>query len=69
MASGTPFYLILSFVNPGQSVSVIIGASPGAATGQFHVSAQATNGSLSQSASLSLTIQSGVLTTSDVTVF
>jgi hypothetical protein len=45
-------------VSTGQAVSVVIGASPGAATGQFTMSAQATSGSLSHSAPFSLTIQS-----------
>jgi hypothetical protein len=48
-------------VSTGQAVSVIVGASPSAATGQFNISAQATSGSLSHSAALSLTIQSGVV--------
>jgi IPT/TIG domain len=47
-------------VNTAQAVSVIIGASPNAATGQFTISAQATSGSLSHSAPFSLTIQTGV---------
>jgi len=47
-------------VGAGQAVSVIIGASPNAATGQFAISAQATSGSLSHSAPFSLTIQSAV---------
>jgi IPT/TIG domain len=47
-------------VGAGQPVSVIIGASPNAATGQFNISAQATSGSLSHSAPFSLTIQAGV---------
>jgi IPT/TIG domain-containing protein len=47
-------------VSPGQTVSVIIGASPGATTGQFTISAQASSGALSHSAPLSLIIQSGV---------
>ena len=47
-------------VGTGQAVSVIIGASPNAATGQFAISAQATSGSLSHSAPFSLTIQSAV---------
>ena len=47
-------------VSAGQPVSVIIGASPNAATGQYAISAQATSGSLSHSASLSLTIQTAV---------
>jgi IPT/TIG domain len=47
-------------VSAGQPVSVIIGASPSAATGQFTLSAQATSGSLSHSAPLSLTIQTAV---------
>ena len=47
-------------VTAGQAVSVIIGASASAATGQFNVSAQASSGSLSHSAPLSLTIQAGV---------
>jgi hypothetical protein len=47
-------------VSAGQPVSVIIGASPNAAAGQFNLSAQASSGSLSHSAPLSLTIQSGV---------
>ncbi|HTA57019.1 MAG TPA: IPT/TIG domain-containing protein [Candidatus Baltobacteraceae bacterium] len=48
-------------VSTGQPVSVIVGAAPSAATGQFNISAQATSGSLSHSATLSLTIQSGVV--------
>jgi IPT/TIG domain len=48
-------------VSTEQPVSVIVGASPSAATGQFNISAQATSGSLSHSAPLSLTIQSGVV--------
>ena len=48
-------------VTTGQPVPVIIGASPTAAAGQFTISAQATSGSLSHSAPLSLTIQSGVV--------
>jgi hypothetical protein len=47
-------------VSTGQPVSVIIGASPSAATGQFNISAQATSGSLSHSAPFSLTVQTGV---------
>jgi IPT/TIG domain len=47
-------------VSAGQPVSVIIGASPSASTGQFNISAQATSGSLSHSAPFSLTVQSGV---------
>ena len=47
-------------VGAGQPVSVIIGASPNAATGQFNISAQATSGSLSHSVPFSLTIQAGV---------
>ncbi|HET7105557.1 MAG TPA: IPT/TIG domain-containing protein [Candidatus Acidoferrum sp.] len=47
-------------ISAGQSASVIIGASPNAATGQFALSAQATSGSISHSAPLSLTIQSSV---------
>src|SRR5579863_620248 len=48
-------------VGTGQPVSVIVGAAPSAATGQFNLSAQATSGSLSHSSTLSLTIQSGVV--------
>jgi hypothetical protein len=48
-------------VSMGRPVPVIIGASPTAAAGQFTISAQATSGSLSHSAPLSLTIQSGVV--------
>jgi hypothetical protein len=48
-------------VSTGQPVSVIVGAAPSAATGQFNISAQATSGSLSHSAFLLLTIQSGVV--------
>ena len=51
----SPFSIIA-----GQTISVIIGVSPNAATGQFAISAQATSGSISHSALLSLTIQSGV---------
>ncbi|HWY09531.1 MAG TPA: IPT/TIG domain-containing protein [Candidatus Acidoferrales bacterium] len=47
-------------VSAGEQSSVIIGASPNAATGQFTISAQATSGSLSHSAPFSLTIQTGV---------
>jgi IPT/TIG domain-containing protein len=47
-------------VSTGLPVSVIIGASPSAATGQFNISAQATSGSLSHSAPFSLTVQAGV---------
>jgi len=53
---GSPFS-----VSAGQPVSVIIGASPNAATGQFNLSAQGTSGSLSHSAAFSLTVQSGVV--------
>jgi len=64
--SGVPAGVTSNPVSPfsvgtGQPVSVIIGASPDAATGQFTISAQATSGSLSHSAPLSLTIQSGVV--------
>jgi phosphate-selective porin len=48
-------------VSPGQPVAVLFGADFAAATGQFSVSAQATSGKLSHSASLSLTIASGPL--------
>ena len=48
-------------VDTGQPVSVIVGASASAATGQFNISAQATSGALSHSAALLLTIQSGVV--------
>jgi hypothetical protein len=47
-------------VSTEQAISVIIGASPNAATGQFNISAQASSGSLSHSAPLSLTIQIAV---------
>jgi hypothetical protein len=47
-------------VGPGQSISVIIGASPSAVTGQFTISAQVSSGSLSHSAPLTLTVQGGV---------
>ena len=47
-------------VSAGQPVPVIIGASPSAAAGQYAISAQATSGSLSHSAPLSLTIQTAV---------
>ena len=43
----------------GQSVSVIFGATPSAPTGQFTLSAQAVSGSLSHTASFSLSIQPG----------
>ncbi len=46
-------------VSPGQPVAVLFGADSGAATGQFAISAQATSGTLSHAASLSLTIESG----------
>jgi hypothetical protein len=46
-------------VSTGQAASVIIGASPNAATGQFNMSAKASSGSLSHSAPFSLTIQAG----------
>ena len=46
-------------VSAGQAVSVILGASPNAATGQFNVSAQASSGALSHSALFSLTVQVG----------
>jgi hypothetical protein len=63
--SGVPAGVISNPASPfsvsrGQAVSVIIGASPGAATGQFTISAQATSGSLSHSAPFSLTIQSAL---------
>ena len=48
-------------VGNGQQVSVIVGASPSAATGQYNISAQATSGSLSHSTSLSLTVQSAAV--------
>src|SRR6202795_1902335 len=48
-------------VSTGRAVSVIIGASPTAATGQFAISAQATTGSLSHSAPFSLTVQTAAL--------
>ena len=48
-------------VSPGQPVAVLFAADSGAATGQFAVSAQATSGTLSHAASLSLTIESGPL--------
>jgi hypothetical protein len=48
-------------LSAGQPVPVIIGASPSAATGQYAISAQATSGSLSHSAPLSLTIQAAVV--------
>ena len=46
-------------LSPGQMVSLIFGASPSAATGQFNISTQATSGSLSHSAPFSLTVQTG----------
>ena len=48
-------------VSTGHAVSVIVGAAPSAATGQFNISAEATSCSLSHSAPLSLIIQSGVV--------
>ncbi len=48
-------------VSPGQMVSLIFGASPSAAPGQFNISAQAASGALSHSAPFSLTVQSGFL--------
>jgi hypothetical protein len=48
-------------VSPGQPVAVLFGADSGAATGQFAISAQATNGVLRHATSLSLTIQPGPL--------
>jgi hypothetical protein len=42
-------------------VAVLFGADSGAATGQFAISAQATNGVLRHATSLSLTIQPGPL--------
>jgi DNA-binding beta-propeller fold protein YncE len=44
-------------------VSLIFGAATNAATGNFTLSAQATSGSLSHSASLSLTVQKGIIST------
>jgi hypothetical protein len=63
--SGVPAGVISNPASPfsvstGQAVSVVIGASPNAATGQFTMSAQATSGSLSHSAPFSLTIQSAL---------
>jgi IPT/TIG domain len=63
--SGIPVGVVSNPASPfsvsgGRPASVIIGASPGAATGQFTLSAQGTSGSLSHSVALSLTIQSTV---------
>ncbi len=62
--SGIPSGVTTAPVSPfsiaaGQSVSVIFGAAPTAATGEFNLSAQGSSGALSHSAPLSLTIQSG----------
>ncbi|HET6932937.1 MAG TPA: IPT/TIG domain-containing protein [Candidatus Acidoferrum sp.] len=47
-------------VAAGQPVALIIGASSAATTGLFSISAQATSGSLSHTAAISLTIQAAV---------
>jgi IPT/TIG domain len=46
-------------VAAGQNTAVVFGASSSASTGQFSVTAQGTSGSLSHSANLSLSIQTG----------
>lgn len=43
----------------GATTSVVFGAAPNAATGNFTISAQGASGALSHSANLSLTVQSG----------
>jgi hypothetical protein len=53
----------------GQRVSVLFGAGPNAATGQFTFTAQGTSGTLSHSKSLSLSIQAPVLTNLPQTSF
>lgn len=50
-------------VAAGLSTSVVFGAAPNAATGNFTVSAQGTSGALSHSANLAITVQSGVAST------
>src|SRR5271165_6570071 len=62
--TGVPSGIVTNPASPftasaAQSISVIFGAAPSAATGQFSVDAQGTNGSLSHSATLALTIQAG----------
>jgi hypothetical protein len=46
-------------VTSGQPAPIIIGAASNATTGQFSISAQGTNGNLSHSATLGLTVQAG----------
>ncbi|HKT47883.1 MAG TPA: IPT/TIG domain-containing protein [Candidatus Acidoferrales bacterium] len=47
-------------VSAGASVPVIFGATQGAATGSFNLSAQGSSGNLSHNAALTLVVQSGV---------
>ncbi len=48
-------------VTSGQSVSVVLGASASAATGNFSISTQGVSGSLTHSCPLALTVQAGVV--------
>jgi hypothetical protein len=56
-------------VTPGSSVALMFGAAANAATGNFTVTAQGTNGALSHSANLALTVQSGILSALPRTTF
>src|SRR5437899_2011687 len=56
-------------VAAGASTAVIFGAAANAATGNFTISAQGTNGTQTHSASLALAIQSGVASTIPRTSF
>jgi IPT/TIG domain len=61
--TGMPSGVISAPVSPfsvvaGQTAAVIFGAAPGAAAGEFNLTAQGSSGALSHSAPLSLTIQS-----------
>ncbi len=56
-------------VAAGQNLSVIFGAAPTAATGQFKLSVQATSGSISHAGPLSLTIQQSAATNLSRSVF
>jgi hypothetical protein len=47
-------------ITSGANTAVVFGASPNAATGIFTISAQASSGSLSHSATLALAVQTGV---------
>jgi IPT/TIG domain len=56
-------------VSPGATANLLFGAAPSAATGTFTVSAQAVSGTLSHTASMSLTVKAGTVAVPSGTTF